>query len=75
MNCPQCGTRMQSERSLTPGPSWSCNATMNTWHYRCEDCDAEFVKGEGKGIQKIDGGTVELGRADLALCTDALDEE
>lgn len=69
MKCPQCGTRMQSERSATPKiPGWN-KAMVETRHYRCEECDAEFVKGEGKGLQKIDGGTVELGRLDLALCT------
>lgn len=70
MKCPQCNSRMQSERSATPNiPGWA-KTMIETRHYRCENCDAEFVKGEGKGLQKIDGGTVELGRPDLALCTD-----
>jgi hypothetical protein len=64
---------MQSERSMTPGGRLSYTL-VKTWHYRCEDCDAEFVKGEGKSLQKIDGGTVELGRPDLALCTDSEDD-
>lgn len=69
MKCPQCGTKMQCERSATPLSSWS-RTMLETRHYRCDHCDAEFVKGEGKGLQKIDGGTPELGVQDLALCTE-----
>ena len=70
MKCPQCGTRMQSERSATPNiPGWS-KAMIETRHYRCEECDAEFVKAGASELQKIDGGTPELGMPDLALCTD-----
>lgn len=68
MKCPQCGTRMQSDRSATP--ILRKKVMLETIHYRCDECDAEFVKGEGRGLQKIDGGTPELGCEDLALCTD-----
>lgn len=69
MKCPQCGTRMQSERSATPIiPGW--NRTMlETRHYLCEECDAEFVLA-GKQLQKIDGGNTALDVKDLALVTD-----
>lgn len=72
MKCPQCGARMQSERSATPRGLWA-EDMLETIHYRCEGCDAEFVKGEGKGLQKIDGGAPELGVQDLALCTEECD--
>lgn len=75
MKCPQCGTKMQSERSATPNFISRTKDMLETIHYRCEGCDAEFVKGEGKGLQKIDGGTPELGVQDLALCTDECEAE
>lgn len=57
MKCPQCGTKMQSERSATPLSSWS-RTMLETRHYRCDGCDAEFVKGEGKGlIEMLPDGT------------------
>ena len=71
MKCPQCGTRMQSERSATPG--WN-RAMLETWHYLCEECDAEFVLA-GKKLQKIDGGNTALDVKDLALVTDEDEDE
>lgn len=60
MNCPQCRTKMQSERSATPNiPFWR-SGMFETRHYRCEECDAEYVRGEGKVLVKIDGGLVPL---------------
>lgn len=72
MKCPQRGTRMQSERSATPVTHW--NRTMlETRHYRCEECDAEYVLA-GKQLQKIDGGNTALDVKDLALVTDEIEE-
>lgn len=63
--CPQCNNPMESERSMTP--TWK--RTVLTTHYRCEECDAEYVNA-GYGVEKIDGATVALDVSAVLLNTE-----
>lgn len=75
MKCPQCKSRMDSAPSLTPltGSAWNQFSRRGTFcaqttHYRCEDCDAEYVLSRDSGewkLSKIDGGNAPLGLSDF----------
>lgn len=67
MNCPQCRTKMDSEGSLTP--TGSIGDCLRTRHYRCEECDTEYVKA-GSALHKIDGAEVALDQIALKSVTE-----
>jgi len=67
MKCPQCNSIMDSEGSLTP--SGSIGDCLKTRHYRCEECDTEYVKA-GRAFNKIDGAEVALDQVSLKPVTE-----
>lgn len=72
MTCPQCSTRLQSERSATPDGSYG--KMLETRHYRCEECDTEYVRTNRGSLQKIDGGSVPLDAKEMATVTEGIEE-
>lgn len=51
MNCPRCGSEMEGERcDFVVGKS----RKTPQMHYRCDECDAEFVGTPGE-LRMLDG--------------------
>jgi transposase-like protein len=54
MNCPDCGTRMESEYS----PEFNGDGWRPSSIYRCDECDSEWVWRSGERMTKLDGARV-----------------
>jgi hypothetical protein len=58
MRCPVCGNKMEFEKSDFVTMNTNIvgkGQTMPQTHYRCEECDAEYVRTGRSRLRLIDG--------------------
>ena len=70
MNCPQCKTKMEGERADVVVKEYPLGVFHHTpsYHYRCEERDAEFVTlGKDGKLRPIAQGTPALGVQPLEM--------
>lgn len=56
MNCPRCKQPMDGQRSdfvISTGAPPGTGRMMPQWHYRCEDCDVEYVRTGWSGRLRV----------------------